>query len=196
MSKFRGVKTDNAKTQAKRDIREFTLHNIRSAHVLEVYCGGGEMYRDIWREADSYTGVDNKKYFDERHTICGDAEKVVSAIDLGSFNVFDIDAYGSPYEVLDIITNRIRASEHKKIGFVITDGIEMDLKLGRICKGLRLLTGINMHIVKRAHVIHDDLISSVIARVSERLQMKVDAVKIARGKTGASMRYYAFLLSC
>lgn len=192
MSKFNGVKTNNAKTTAKEEIRVSVMRQIKNASVLEVFCGSGEMYQKVWHEAQRYTGIDKVKQFDARHTICGDAQKAVRKIDLNKYNIYDIDAYGSPYEILDFITSQIITS--RRIGFVITDGIDMDLKLGRVCKGVRAMTGIKNHILKRANTMHDDLIMLVIKEVEERLNGKASCLQLAKGKTGSAMRYYSFII--
>lgn len=194
MSKFNGVKTNNAKTTAKKEIRDGVLDLFERSHVLEVFCGAGDMYKSVWSRADTYKGIDKVKYFDCRDTICGDAMKAVSTIDLTEFNIFDIDAYGSPYEILSCIINRID-KKHDKYGFVITDGVSMDLRLGRICAGIRVLTGINHHIVKNASFMHDELIGDIIKSVCKEIGGDVTHFKIAKGKTGAAMRYYAFVIS-
>lgn len=193
MSKFRGVKTNNAKTNAKKDIREKILASIGEEPCLEVFCGSGEMYDAVWNRCCKYTGVDIVKYFDKRDTICGDALKAVSSIDLSDYRIFDIDAYGSPYTILDTITARIKPGE--KYGFIITDGTQMDLKLGRICKGLRSMTGVKFHIAKRANKIHDSLIADVINTVEKRLDGVFGDFIIANGVTGAAMKYYAFTIT-
>jgi hypothetical protein len=194
MSKFNGVKTNNAKTNAKKEIRSHVLSSIgENAHVLEVFCGAGEMYEHVWKKASGYLGIDKVKFFDQRNTICGDALKAVTKIDVDDFTIFDIDAYGSPYEILIALLPKISRS-HKKIGFVITDGIAMDLKLGRISKGIRKLVEIDFHIAKRAHIIHDDLIAKVIKRVSQDLQGSPTGIKIANGKKGSAMKYYCFIV--
>ena len=194
MSKFNGVKTNNAKTNAKTEIRLSVLSEIENPKVLEVFCGAGEMYKNVWHNSEKYTGIDKVKYFDERHTICGDAEKAVRLIDVNDYNIFDIDAYGSPYEILDYIVSKID-QENKKIGFVITDGVNMDLKLGRVCKGLRRFIGYDFHIAKRANVLHDDFIKIVIDKIAEKLKGKIENLLIAQGVTGSSMRYYSFVIN-
>lgn len=194
MSKFKGVKTNNAKTSAKREIREAVLSKVESPSVLEVFCGSGEMYQSVWHKADNYTGIDKVKQFDSRHTVCGDAEKAIRIVDLRIYNIFDIDAYGSPYEVLARVLGSV-SPEWRSVGFVLTDGIAMDLKLGRICKGVRMLTGINGHIAKRAHVLHDEIISMVIDKVADSICGSVSMVKMATGKTGSQMKYYGFVVT-
>ena len=194
MSKFNGVKTNNAKTNAKTEIRLSVLSEIENPKVLEVFCGAGEMYKNVWHNSEKYTGIDKVKYFDERHTICGDAEKAVRLVDVNDYNVFDVDAYGSPYEILDFIVKKIDLN-YKKIGFVVTDGVNMDLKLGRVCKGLRHFIGYDFHIAKRANVLHDDFIKIVIDKIAEHLKGKIECLLIAQGVTGSSMRYYSFIVN-
>jgi tRNA G26 N,N-dimethylase Trm1 len=152
------------------------------------------MYKNVWHNSEKYTGIDKVKYFDERHTICGDAEKAVRLIDVNDYNIFDIDAYGSPYEILDYIVDKIDTS-NKKIAFVITDGIDMDLRLGRVCTGLRKFIGYDFHIAKRAHVLHDDFIKIVIDKIKDKLKGSVCLFLIAQGTKGSSMRYYSFVVN-
>lgn len=195
MSKFNGKKTNNAKTDAKKKIRQKVLSLIDNPSVLEVYCGAGDMYYDVWHKANSYTGIDKLKFFDERRTICGDAIKAVSTINLDEFNIFDIDAYGSPYDVLKIIIERVPKNK-KQYGFVITDGISMDLRLGRICKGVRHFTGIDFHVAKKAAILHDEFIKDTIRYIEKELSGTAGSFIIANGRTGAAMKYYAFIVSC
>lgn len=193
MSKFNGVKTDNAKINAKQDLRNNIKQYFNELHVLEVYCGSGEMYRDVWHVAQTYTGIDQKKQFDERHTICGDACKAVSVIDLDGFNVFDIDAYGSPYDVLNIILSRYQGNA-KRLAFILTDGINMDLKMGRLCKGVRAMLGIDSKVFKKANNMHGKIIEDIVDKVAVMLDAKVIHREFAKGVTGAAMRYYAFVV--
>ncbi len=193
MSKFNGVKTDNAPIAAKRQIRLSILNTIKNPRVCEVFCGAGEMYRSVWYKAEDYIGIDKRKFFDERITICGDAEKAIRTINLNDYNIFDIDAYGSPYNILSyIVQNR---TEKGELAFVLTDGSAMDLRLGRVSRGLRELSGIKNHILKRASNIHDELIIEVVKNIERITGKKSSNFVIAKGKTGAAMRYYAFILN-
>jgi hypothetical protein len=193
MSKFKGKKTNNAKITAKKDIRLEVLSFFDCASVLEVFCGSGEMYRYVWSSAQNYIGIDKNKYFDERKTICGDAEKIIRKVDLSEFNIFDIDAYGSPYEIADYITLNIPQSD--KLAFIFTDGVEMDLRMGRICKGIRAMTGLDGHVLKKANLIHCDLIKKTIETIEQRLKMRVILTRIAKGVTGSKMHYWAIVLT-
>jgi hypothetical protein len=193
MSKFNGVKTNNAKIRAKCDIREYVMSQIDRQSVLDIFCGNGEMYNSVWHKAMNYQGIDKVKFFDFRNTLCGDADKLIRRVDLTRFNIFDIDSYGSPYEILDYLTQTIRPSGD--VAFVITDGISIDLRLGRVCKGIRNLVGIENHVLKRASKMHDDIINIIAIEVSKRLKMRISSIRIAKGKTGASMRYWSITLT-
>ena len=107
MSKFRGVKTDNGKTNLKIDIRKRLIGKIDDPRVIEFCCGSGVMFRNVWSDANDYLGIDKKKFFDDRKTICGDAKKSISMIDVCKYNIYDVDTYGSPYEILYEIVNRL-----------------------------------------------------------------------------------------
>ena len=47
MSKFNGVKTNNAKVTAKEEIRNKAFNSLNEGHkCLEVFSGAGEMYEN------------------------------------------------------------------------------------------------------------------------------------------------------
>lgn len=187
MSKFNGVKTDNAKVIQKIDFRNFALENVDDAAVLEIYCGAGEMYRRVWKKAPYYMGIDRKKFFDERNVIIGDAMKALMTIDVSRFNIIDIDAYGSPYDVMNYISEVFSGSQ---LALVVTDGSAMDLRHGRINKGLRDLTRVDPHILKRSHKVHDFLIKIALENFAKKTNMNLIKYRIATGVTGSAMRYY------
>lgn len=193
MSKFNGVKTNNAKIDAKIKLRE--MLDCRDKNVLEVYCGEGIMFNDVWHLSRHYEGIDIKKYDDDRIVHIGDAATVLKTIDLSMFDIFDIDAYGSPYECLFIIANRLKKQcVYKNIDFVVTDGLQIDLRMGNIEKYLALLSGVDSTKVNGIHKVHNMLINNVINNVSNMLSMNVESKKIAIGKTGSGMRYFSFRL--
>lgn len=194
MSKFNGKKTNNARVDAKVLLRESIFNEFQYApSVLEIFCGSGEMYDAVWKNATKYNGVDVNKYFDERDTICGDAEKALKIINIKQYEVFDIDAYGSPYDILYKILNDI--GDFRKFGFVITDGTQMDLRMGRVCSGIRKLSGIETKVLKRAHLIHDDIIMIIVKNICKKIGGSLQSFKIAKGLTGSGMRYYSFIVN-
>lgn len=93
-------KTDNApgRVKAKIELRGEVLAWIGpdQAQVFDAFSGDGGMHAAVWHAAAGYVGCDEKWYRDERTTFVADNRRVMRAIDLARFNVFDFDAYGAP----------------------------------------------------------------------------------------------------
>jgi hypothetical protein len=191
MSHFRGVKTNNAKITAKEKLR--VIQGINNLSVLDIYCGAGEMYNAVWNKAKSYEGIDIKEFTDGRKLHIGDAPQILKKINIDKFDVFDIDAYGSPYECLLIILNKIKTRKIRH--FIITDGIEIDLRMGNIEQFFGILTGVESRKINNIHKIHDQLILKLLKNIEHNLNTKVSNFLIAKGKTGSGMRYYRFTIN-
>jgi hypothetical protein len=193
MSKFKGKKTNNAKIDAKIELRQ--LIDCKELSVLECFCGSGEMFNAVWKDAFHYEGIDIKKQDDLRITHQGDCALMLKKLNLEKFNVFDIDAYGSPYECLQIIVEKIKKQEKsKKYHFFITDGIEIDLRMGKIENFFGLLAGLNAKKLNNAHLLHDYFIEKIIKNLCLDMGAELMNSKIAKGKTGSGMRYFYFLI--
>ena len=200
MSKFGGVKTDNAKNTAKNTAKIAIRNDVLTlfgddSRVLDVFCGKLQMYDEVWHKCSLYKGVDIRKVFVKGvDTHCCDNLKYIKFNDIREFNIFDIDSYGSPYIQLYEILNQLVDSDAGRVGFCITDGVNMDMKMGRVCAGVRLLSGIKENRIKKIHKNHDNLIKIIIMNCAKMLNKRVIYSKISKGVTGASMRYYAFVL--
>ncbi len=113
-------KVDNHATagRAKAQLRHNVLDEIGAGHakVFDAFAGDGAMWRAVWRQAGAYVGCDATWYRDERQVFVADNRRVLRAIDLAPFNVFDLDAYGSPWEQAMIIAARrpVRAGARRK----------------------------------------------------------------------------------
>src|SRR5665213_2025334 len=95
-----GVKTDNnpQARRAKIAIRQNVLTAIgRKAGVFDAFAGSGDMYSAVWKSAGYYVGCDLKPQSDSRLMFCADNTRVLRAIDLSKFSIFDLDSYGSPW---------------------------------------------------------------------------------------------------
>lgn len=193
MSKFLGKKTNNSNYLAKSKIRESVLsHHQDVSSVCELFCGDGQMYKRVWVKADKYIGIDIKGFNDERDTVKSDCLTYVKENDITGYNIFDIDAYGSPYGVLnEILKQDIKSN---LVSFIITDGIAIDLRMGKLCGDIQKLLGINSKIIKNAHKMHLHIIKRVIAECENRLNGVVIDSLILKGKTGAGMKYYHFTI--
>ena len=94
------------------------------------------MWREVWHAAAGYVGCDLKWYRDERLAYVADNRRVLRAIDLAPFNVFDFDAWGAPWEQVLILIARRPLLPGERIGLVLTEGSAFNLKLNGISGGL------------------------------------------------------------
>lgn len=129
---------------AKVTLREHVLAQVTPARVLDCYCGPvGEMHRAVWHRAHSYAGIDLEwRLNDQRRRFVGDVLRILRAIDLAPFNVFDLDAFGSPWETALVIAARRKWVAGESGAFVFTDGSGAQTRLGAaIPRAVALLTG-------------------------------------------------------
>lgn len=135
------VKTHNGVrgVSAKVDLRERVLAAVTPAKVLDCYCGPvGEMHRAVWHRAQAYAGID-KEWLrdDERRRFIGDTPTVLRSIELNDFNVFDVDAFGSPFNAMAILAARRKWSQHERGAIIITDGTDLKVAFGGKFRGMK-----------------------------------------------------------
>lgn len=108
-------------------IRREVLASVRPARVFDAFSGLGVMWAGAWKLADSYVGCDLDFYVEEpRRRFVGDNRRVMRAVDLQAWNVFDLDAPGSkpPWEQLVILAARRRWGKGERGAVVVTDGAQ------------------------------------------------------------------------
>lgn len=195
--KNRNKKTDNnpAAHQAKVKLRQVILEEIgpQRAHVFDAFAGEGVMYRSVWQKAASCVGCDLKLYWDDRLAFVCDNVRVLRAVPLAQFNVFDFDAYGSPWEQVLIVADNRKLAPGERIAFALTEGSGMGIKLGNFPKALKALAGLRGR-ANGAHRFHDDVIRRAIQGLASRMDASIKRIVQARGKTGARMFYLAVIL--
>lgn len=191
------VKTNShpAAAKAKADLRRNVLAEIGAgnAHVFDAFAGNGVMYEAVWREASSYAGCDLVWYRDHRLAYVADNRRVLRSVDLAQFNIFDLDAYGSPWEQALIVADRREVSPGERIGILLTEGSGLNMKLGGMPIALRKMAGLTKSFVgasKQQDFIIDRAITGLCQRMKARLIRRWQAI----GKTGASMRYIGLVL--
>lgn len=130
---------------AKVELREHVLKEMgaEQAHVFDAYCGTGEMYRAVWSRAASYVGCDGRQW---RKTdpprFVADNRRLMRAIDLSRFNVFDFDAYGSPWEQMVVLAARRKWAQDERGAVILTDGTGLKLGFGQVPHAMIELTGV------------------------------------------------------
>lgn len=184
-----------AALNAKVEIRRKVLDVIgpERARVFDAYAGTGTIYEEVWKDAASYTGCDIEFYSDDRMCFVADNRRVLRAIDLDDYNVFDLDAYGSPWEQLLIIASRRVLRSDEMLGIVITEGQGMKLKLGGMSLALSQLAGVR-HYLPGLATAQDELIDRAIRRIADLMHGTVVKRWQAAQRTGSVMHYIGVVM--
>lgn len=189
-------KTDNNPQafRAKVDIRQRVLAAVPAPRgVFDAFAGSGQMYSAVWKDAEHYTGCDLKRQTDGRLMFCANNARVLRVVDLTQFNVFDLDAYGSPWEQAIIIADRRRVAPGELVGLVLTEGAGLSYKANVVPIAISALTGLRAGVVGMAKK-QDAIIDLAVRGLAKRMSCEVVKQWRADGKTGASMRYIGLVL--
>jgi hypothetical protein len=173
------------------------LLGVDDPKILDVYAGPGTMWDKAYGRTKNYLGLDKEMFKDERRMIvCDNARYLRNCSTLDSFDVFDLDAYGSPFEPLAIICDRITWTQKKRIAVFITDGqggraavfSQLEDKLLKFV-GMNRHQGTNVQFKNR-----DNIIASAIVKCAEIAGAKIIKT-VCYGKTAPpQMRYIGFVL--
>lgn len=144
MSRAWTVKTDShaAGRDAKVELRRRVLAHVSPAHVFDAFCGLGEMRSEAWSAAASWTGCDFRPWDPSQPArFIADNLDVMRAIDLGRFNVFDFDAYGSPWGQMQLLARLRRWAPGERGAVVVTDGAGLATQWGSTAATLGAVLG-------------------------------------------------------
>jgi hypothetical protein len=105
-------KTDNDHLPKKLALRMFAVDALlgrgeKTVRVLDCFAGNGVLWRLVGREYGkqvSYVGIDRAWSGGSRYL--GDNRRYLRFLPLDEYNLIDLDAYGVPYEQIDIISRR------------------------------------------------------------------------------------------
>jgi hypothetical protein len=142
----KGVENSATGKVAKLALRRQALAWIgpREARVFEGYAGNGAMWRAVWREAAQVTGCDRRVIWDpNRRLYVAPIERVLRAIDLSGFNIFDLDAFGSPWPAAYILSARRKLAAGERCVLITTDGAGIRARFGALEKTFALLAGVS-----------------------------------------------------
>lgn len=182
--------------RAKVAIRQLVFNVVASdskLRVFDAFAGTGEMYSAVWRHADFYTGCDLKYQSDGRLMFCADNRRVMRAIDLAGFNVFDFDSYGSPWEQCVILADRRKVTSGEAIGIVLTDGAGFSYKMNSVPAAISALTGLRSRHVGLGKKV-EAMVDRSIAGLARVMNCTIEKRWQANGKTGAAVRYIGLVL--
>lgn len=190
--------TDNRPSAAstKIQLRQGVLDAIDGPRVFDAFCGiDGYTHQQVWHRADHYVGVDKEyRWPDPRRRFVADNLDVMAAIDMQDFNVFDFDAYGSPWTQMLALSKTRQWEPGEKGAVVITDGSAGRIRFGGLPAAMAEVLGVD---VRQAPPSLSDLPSTFTSTVKAWLEMcgltAIDS-KMAvskSGDVGSQMMIYA-----
>jgi hypothetical protein len=192
-------KRDNAPeaTRAKIQIRNSVLEAIGAtdAHVFDAFAGTGVMYREVWHQAASCVGCELEGFYpeDPRECYVADNCRVMRCIDLSPFNVFDFDAYGSPWEQVYLMAVRRRVAPGERIGMVLTEGQGMKLNMGGMSNALSVIGGVRQHLPGMGAA-QQHIVDRAIIRCSEMMNTTIERHWQAISKHSSTVRYIGLVM--
>lgn len=156
-----------------------------------VYCG------------HEYLGLDVEEISDGRKTMCLDNRRFLNETDLSRWNVFDLDAYGDPWDQFGIICQRRKIEAGEMIAVFVTDCLVIAAKmsgrsLSRRTKrtvglpragdpgGWLKIPCLNRHVTHLRDLLVRKGIDAMHAQIAEAWQ--------GHGETGAGVFYGGLLL--
>lgn len=198
LSARKNDKTDNhlAAVNDKVALRHEALAAVGDAHVLDLFAGKGMMFGTVWHRATSYLGADKELSQVLAHPQpCHHAEAqiMLRALDLARFNVFDLDAYGSPWAEVTILAARRRLAPGETVAVVLTDGAPRRAMLGLTARALADLAGEDMGAVG-AHRRWPLLVRQAMAEAARRMGGSLAGLRQAEASGGARGMWYGVAL--
>jgi hypothetical protein len=102
--------TDNSFTDGKVQLRLDALQHVKkdSVSILEAFGGDGVIWNLVKQQSDKNISIlrIDKKTDKKGIYLKGDNLKFLKSIDLSVFDIIDLDAYGSPFNQLEILFRR------------------------------------------------------------------------------------------
>lgn len=156
------------------------------------------MFDRVWREAGSYLGCDEAPWTTTTRItrLCCDNRIALRSLDLSRFNIFDLDAFGSPWDQMLILAARRRWLPGETGAVVLTDGSSYHAQFGSLSRAEAALLGQARagRARKRELSIHHKLIAAWSERAGVTLIRQWHAQGNGSGKGGQIMQYSSFIL--
>lgn len=194
-------KHHNTALASKVAIRRWLMDKLGgSPRVLDCFCAGGVLWERAYGRTGKYLGLDLQPADDARATIACDSRRYLRHVDapLVEFDLFDLDAYGSPLEHLVLLCLRLREllPAGRRVGVVLTDGAKLAAYKNQTPRGLLAFLGLAIHKGARVQMKYrDDILRMGVQKALELGGLRqVESRVVESEKTGPAMRYVALLL--
>lgn len=154
----------------------------------------------LWERAydktKNYLGLDKRQFDDERRTIVCDSARFLRHQDvrLAQWDLFDLDAFGSPLEHLAILGHRLRVEPGRRVGICLTDGTGFNSKMNGTPHGLLRYVGLNPHKGTRVQADYrEEVFGLAVTKAIRTARLTVIQGKESKKTGGSEMRYTALL---
>lgn len=162
------------------------------ASVLDCFCGNGTMYHNVYEGRTArYHGLDDKKVHTLELCTLMDNEAYVRRRDLSGFNVFDLDAYGSPWKLFLLICRVLKKRDEPYV-FFLTDGTILRAKLNsappRIISATESIpTSFSIPCINHWYV---EMFMTMLAKAEEKYGLDIEEAVYLKNDRG-SVYYWA-----
>lgn len=190
--------TNRLRFQPRSVSRRNVVNEIKPARVFEAFCGPETMRRQAWHDVRTWVGCDLAEWNYQRDTprFVADNLRVMRAIDLHAFNVFDLDAYGSPWAQMLILSARRKWGAGERGAVVLTDGSSLKTRMGGVPHAMAQMCGLSQATglaatASSGGALFDLCLSSWLRASGVKAERRWDAL----GKGLSAMRYCAVVFS-
>ena len=165
---------DNSNLEAKISLRNHFLEMIQNPNILEAFAGEHrELYHACYEDRQ-VTSLELKKV---AGTLTIDNKKFIASADISKYNFFDLDAYGSPYELMLNIMKK-KTGEYV---IILTDGMARNMAYGSGSKLIQTVinnkAGITIPTLHKHHVF---IVKLLLKKISEKYHTEITDTKIIR----------------
>lgn len=194
----------NSALSAKVELRRWLRSEVHRANgeepmILDCFCAAGMLWEKAYEKTSRYLGLDLRQFDDERRTIVTDCTRFLRHVDvrLETFNLFDLDAFGSPFEPFAIICERLKLAPGRVVGFALTDGTGYAARMGNLPRGLLDYVGMQRHRSSQVQsMFRDQIMAMGIAkalRTAGLVEIERRGAKLDARQGAAEMRYIGIL---
>jgi hypothetical protein len=188
----------NTSFQDKVKVRHHVIKSLglTDPMILDVFAGRGEMWKTAYNKTKNYLGIEQKFLTnDPRRMVFCENTRFLRQADLDEFDLFDLDAWGLPFEQLAIICSRLEFTKRKKVGIVLTDGTGFNAKFGTMNKKFLRFLEVPGNVSNQFQFrFRDQMIFTAIEKTADLAGAKPANVLVAKKQGGGFMRYIGYTL--
>lgn len=181
----------SAKVQLRRHVLDALTPEL--AFVFDAFAGPGAMFDAVWHRAAGYVGCDIEWFKDERLCYVADNCRLMRCLDLQRFTVFDLDAFGSPWEQAVILAARRQLAPGERVAVLLTEGDGKNTRFGG-SYAMRQMAGIVPALRLRSADRFWEVSDRAIRNLARRMGGTIVRHWRAHGVTESQMRYSAIVI--